>query len=311
VRRRLARYIEAGIRGSYDSDQLSLWEFSLGAHGRPVRGLDLGVIATELLFRQGSPGKEANIGQVDEVNGTGGALLLAYHPAPSYSLRASAGVVSYDVSDFQPWVGSAGATWFYGDLWRFALDWDHAPYDTILSFQNHVTVDTVTVAVARAIPWKTEITASAAALFQHNENGTGQATENRGERFELGLARRLYLEGDVTRLTGLIRLSYLGFQEDLDVGMYDPRRQTSEEIGLDGRWAFRPLWEAFGTAMAGAQQEMDSGGSPTYSLEAGVDREVGAAGKITLGGFVADSAAAGRGEGYRRQGGYLRFRIPF
>ena len=115
----------------------------------------------------------------------------------------------------------------------------------------------------------------------------------------------------MTRLTGLARVSYLGFQTDLDVGAYDPLRQTTEEIGLDGRWAFRPRWEAFATAMAGAQQEKGAGGSPSYSLEAGVDREVGAAGRITLGGFIDDSSAAGRGGGYRRQGGYLRLRVPF
>jgi len=311
VRHRLVRYFEGEIRGSHDSTQLTLWEFSVGAHGRPAPGLDIGGIAKELLFRQGSPGKDANIDRVDSVNGTGGALLLAYHPAPSYSLRASAGMVSYDVADFRPWVGSAGATWFPGDLWRFSLDWDRAPYDTILSLQNHVTVDTLAVSTARSIPWKTEITATAALLFQHNRNNTGQPTENQGARFELGLARRLYLEGEGTRLTGLARLTYLGFQKELDVGMYNPRRQTAEEVGLDGRWAFRPRWEAFGTAMAGAQQEEGAGGSPTYSLELGVDREVGAAGKITLGAFAADSAAAGRGAGYRRQGGYLRFRVPF
>jgi hypothetical protein len=119
------------------------------------------------------------------------------------------------------------------------------------------------------------------------------------------------MHGDVTRLTGLVRLGYLGFRDDLDVGIYDPVRQTTQEVGVDGRWAFRPRWEAFGTSMAGAQQEKGQSGSPTYSLEAGVDREVGAAGRITLGAFVADSSAAGREGGYRRYGGYLRLRVPF
>jgi hypothetical protein len=103
----------------------------------------------------------------------------------------------------------------------------------------------------------------------------------------------------------------LGYRYDPDVGVYDPLRQTTEEVGVDGRWTFRPRWEAFGTAMVGAQQEKGAGGSPTYSLEGGVDREVGAAGRVTLGAFTAESSAAGRGEGYRRYGGYLRFRVPF
>jgi len=172
-------------------------------------------------------------------------------------------------------------------------------------------VDIVSAGITRWIPWKTEVSASAALLFQHNRNDVGQARENSGERFELGLSRRLYLKGDVTRLTGLARIGYLAFRKSLDVGAYSPLRQMTEEVGLDGRWAFRPRWEAFGTAMAGAQQEKGAGGTPTYSLEAGVDREIGAAGRITLGGFFADSSDMGRGAGYRRQGAYLRFRAPF
>ena len=115
----------------------------------------------------------------------------------------------------------------------------------------------MSVGVTRWIPWKTEVSASAALLFQHNGNDAGQPRETRGQRFELGLSRRLYLKGDVTRLTGLARVSYLGFRTDLDVGAYDPLRQTTEEIGLDGRWVVRPRWEAFATAMAGAQQERE------------------------------------------------------
>jgi len=311
VRRRLARYLEGEVRGSYDTDQLALWEMSLGAHGRPARGLDVGVAAKELLFRQGSPGKQENIGGQDSANGTAGAVAFAYRPGPSWAVRGSAGMAWYDVEDFHPWTGSAGGTYFPGDLWRFALDWDRAPYDTILSLQNHVTIDTVSATVTRAIPWKTEVAASAAYLMERNDNDTGQPRSNPGQRYELGLSRQLYMKDEVTRLTGLLRMGYLGYRYDLDVGVYDPLRQTWEEIGVDGRWAFRPRWEAFGTAMVGAQQEEGAGGSPTYSVEAGVDREVGAAGRVTLGAFIGESSAAGRGEGYRRYGGYLRFRVPF
>ncbi len=311
VRRRLRRYIEGEVRASHDTDQLSLFDLSLGVHGRAARGFDIAVVGRDLAFRQGSPGKDVNIDQVDSANGTAGSLLFAYRPGASSVFRGSAGLSLYDVGDFRPWTGSAGVTFFPGDLWRIALDWERAPYDTILSLQNHVTVDTVSAGVTRWIPWKTEVFASAALLFQHNRNDVGQARENSGERFELGLSRRLFLKGDVTRLTGLARLSWLGFRKSLDVGAYNPLRQTTEEFGLDGRWAFRPRWEAFGTAMGGAQQEKGAGGSPTYSLEAGVDREVGEASRITLGGFIADSSTVGRGAGYRRQGGYLRFLVPF
>jgi len=311
VRRRLRRTIEGEVRASHDTDQLSLFDLSLGVSGRAARGLDLGVVGRELLFRQGSPGKDVNIDRADSADGTAGSLRFAYRPGASSAVRGSAGLSRYDAGNFRPWTGSAGVTFFPGDLWRIALDWERAPYETILSLQNRVTVDTVTAGVARWIPWKTEVSASAALLFQHNRNDVGQERENSGERFELGLSRRLYLKGDATRLTGLARLSWLGFRKSLDVGAYNPLRQTAEEVGLDGRWAFRPRWEAFGTATGGAQQEKGAGGSPTYSLEAGVDREVGAAGRITLGGFIADSSAAGRGAGYRRQGGYLRFRVPF
>lgn len=311
VRRRLARYIEGEVRASRDTDRLSLFELSLGVHGRAARGLDLGATARGLFFRQGGPEKDGNIDGEDSVDGTAGALSLGYRPGPFLAFRGSAGGARYDVAGFRPWTASAGATMFPGDLWRFALDWEHAPWDTILSLQNRVLVDTVSVSVVRAIPWKTEVSASASLLFHRNENDAGQPRENRGQRYGVGLDRRLYKNGDVTRLTGIVRLGYLGFQDDLDVGIYDPVRQTTQEVGLDGRWAFRPRWEAFGTAMAGAQQEKGQGGSPSYSLEAGVDREVGAAGRITLGAFVADSSAAGREGGFRRYGGYLRLRVPF
>jgi len=311
VHRRMARYLEGEVRGTYDTDQLALWELSLGAYGRAARGLDVGVAAKELLFRQGSPGKQENIGELDSANGTGGAVAVAYRPGPSWAVRASAGMAWYDVAGFNPWTGSAGGTYYHGDLWRFALDWERAPYDTILSLQNRVTIDTVSATVTRVIPWKTEVTASAAYLMDRNENETGQPRSNPGQRYELGLSRRLYMKDEITRLTGLLRLGYLGYRYDLDVGVYDPLRQTWEEIGLDGRWAFRPRWETFGTAMVGMQQEEGAGGSPTYSLEAGVEREVGVAGRVTLGAFIADSATAGQGAGYRRYGGYLRFRVPF
>ena len=311
VRRRLARYIEGEVRATRDTDRLSLFELTLGVHGRAVRGLDLGATARELFFRQGDPEREGNIDGEDSVDGTAGAMSFAYRTGPILALRGSAGVARYDVAGFRPWTASAGATFFPGDLWSIALDWERAPWDTILSLQNHVTVDTVSASFTRAIPWKTKINASASLLFHRNGNGAGQPRGNRGQRYGIGLDRRLYMHGDVTRLTGLVRLGYLGFRDDLDVGIYDPVRQTTQEVGLDGRWAFRPRWEAFGTSMAGAQQEKGQGGSPTYSLEAGVDREVGAAGRITLGAFVADSSAAGREGGYRRYGGYLRLRVPF
>ena len=311
VRRRFLRYIEGEVRVSNDTDQLSLYDLSLGVHGRAARGIDLGLVGRERLFRQGSPGKDVNFDQVDSANGTAGSLLFAYRPAASSAVRGTAGLSIYDVGNFRPWTGSAGVTFFPGDLWHIALDWERSHYETILSLQNQVTLDTVSAGITWWIPWKTEVSASAALLFQHNRNDVGQARENSGERFELGFSRRLYLGGDGTRLTGLARLSYLAFREDLDVGAYNPLRQTAEEVGLDARWTFRPRWEAFGTAMGGAQQEEGAGGSPTYSLEAGVEREVGTAGRITLGGFIADSSAAGREAGYRRRGGYLRFRVPF
>jgi len=311
VRRRLGRYVEGEVRFSYDTDQLSLYDLSLGVYGRTARGFDLGVVGRELLFRQGSPGKDLNIDQVDSANGTAGSLLFAYRPGESYAVRGSAGLSTYDVGNFRPWTGSAGVTFFPGDLWHIALDWERVPYDTILSLQNHVTIDAVTATVTRLIPWKTEVAASASYRVQRNENDTGEPRTNPGQQYELGISRRLYMKDEVTRLTGLLRLGYLGYRYDLDVGVYDPLRQTTEEVGLDGRWAFHPRWEAFATAMAGAQQEKGESGSPTGSLEAGVDREVGAAGRITLGGYIADSSAAGRGEGYRRQGGYLRFYVPF
>jgi len=311
VRRRLRRYVEGEVRFSYDTDQLSLYDLSLGVYGRAARGFDLGVVGRELLFRQGSPGKDLNIDQVDSANGTAGSLLFAYRPGESYAVRGSAGLSAYDVGNFRPWTGSAGVTFFPGDLWRIALDWERVPYDTILSLQNRVTIDAVTATVTRLIPWKTEVTASASYRVQRNENDTGQQRTNPGQQYELGISRRLYMKDEVTRLTGFLRLGYLGYRHDLDVGVYDPLRQTTEEAGLDGRWAFRPRWEAFATATAGAQQEKGESGSPTGSLEAGVDREVGSAGRITLGGFIADSSAAGRGGGYRHQGGYLRFHVPF
>lgn len=310
VRRRLRRHIDGEVRVSHDTDELTLSDLSLGVYGRAARGLDLGLVGRELFFRQGSPGKDVNIDQVDSANGTSGSLRFAWRPGASTAFRGSAGFYRYDVGNFHPWIGSAGATFFSGDLWRVAFDWERAPYETILSLQNHVVLDTVSARVTRWIPWKTEVSVSAALLYQHNQNDSGQNRENSGERFELGLSRRLYLKGDVTRLSGLARLSYLGFRESLDVGVYNPLRQMTEQIGLDGRWAFRPRWEAFGTAMGGAQQEKGESGSPAYSLEAGVEREVGAAGRITFGGFIDDSASMGRGPGYRRMGGYLRFHIP-
>jgi len=157
--------------------------------------------------------------------------------------------------------------------------------------------------------WKTEITASAALIYHHNENDSGQERENRGERFGLDLSRRLYLLGDIAQVTGILRFGWLGFDYDLDVGVFDPERYTSEEAGVDWRWRFRPRWEFYGTVMAGAQQEKGESGGPTYSAELGMDRRIGL-GLVSLGGFASDSNARGQGQGYRRYGGLLRLRIP-
>jgi hypothetical protein len=80
--------------------------------------------------------------------------------------------------------------------------------------------------------WKTEITASGALLYHHNENETGQDRENRGEQFGLQLTRRLYLRGDIVHVAGIVRLGWLGLEDDLDVGVFDPRRYTTEEAGV-------------------------------------------------------------------------------
>jgi hypothetical protein len=165
------------------------------------------------------------------------------------------------------------------------------------------------ISASKHFIWKTEITASGALLYHHNENETGQDRENRGERFGLQLTRRLYLRGDVAHVTGIFRLGWLGFSDDLDVGVFDPRRYTTEEAGVDWRWRFRPRWEFHGTVIGGAQQEKGESGGPTYSAELGLDRIIGL-GRISIGGFANDSDARGQGEGFRRFGGLLSFSIP-
>jgi len=196
------------------------------------------------------------------------------------------------------------------DTVRFNLDWERGHWNSVLSLQNQVTSDTLSLSASRNFLWKTEITASAALLYHHNENETGQARENRGERFGLELTRRLYLRGDLVHVAGILRFGWLGFSEDLDVGVFDPKRYTTEEAGVDWGWQFRPRWVFHGTVMAGAQQEKGAKSGPTYSAELGLDRKIGL-GLVSVGGFASDSHARGQGEGFRRIGGLFRIRIPF
>ena len=309
VRERLARRIGFEGRGSNDSDELTIVDLTLSAHTRPRRGLDLDASARQLFFRQGSPGKEDNIDNEDSVDGTGGSLSVAYRRSPALEWRAGGGAVRYDVADFHPWTGHFGITLSPADTVRFTLDWERSHFDSILSFQNRVTADTIELSASKHFLWKTEITASGALLYHHNENETGQDRENPGERFGLQLTRRLYLRGDIVHVTGIVRLGWLGFSDDLDVGVFDPRRYTTEEAGVDWRWRFRPRWEFHGTVFGGAQQEKGESGGPTYSAELGLDRIIGL-GRVSIGGFAIDSDARGQGEGFRRFGGFLSFSIP-
>jgi len=309
VRERLAQYATLETRGSRDSDELSIYEMTLAGHDRPVPGLDVDVAVRQLFFRQGSPGKEENIDDEDSVDGTGVSLSVLYRRSPAIEWHAGAGYARYDTGDFHPWSGAFGASITPADTIRFDLDWERTHWDSILSFQNRVTIDTVGLSASKHFLWKTEITASAALIYHHNENDSGQERENRGERFGLDLSRRLYLLGDIAQVTGILRFGWLGFDYDLDVGVFDPERYTSEEAGVDWRWRFRPRWEFYGTVMAGAQQEKGESGGPTYSAELGMDRRIGL-GLVSLGGFASDSNARGQGQGYRRYGGLLRLRIP-
>jgi len=309
VRERLSRYTALETRGSRDSDELSIYELTLAGHDRPVPGLDVDVAVRQLFFRQGSPGKEENIDDEDSVDGTGLSLSVSYRRSPAIEWHAGAGYARYDAGDFHPWSGAFGASVTPADTIRFDLDWERTHWDSILSFQNRVTIDTVGLSASKHFLWKTEITASAALIYHHNENDSGQERENRGERFGLDLSRRLYLLGDIAQVTGILRFGWLGFDHDLDVGVFDPERYTSEEAGVDWRWRFRPRWEFYGTVMAGAQQEKGESGGPTYSAELGMDRRIGL-GLVSLGGFASDSNARGQGQGFRRYGGLLRLRIP-
>lgn len=310
VRERLTPYAELEARGSRDSDDLSLFETTLSARGRPTAGLDLGGAVRQLFFRQGSPGKEENIGGEDSADGTGGSLSVAYRPSPAVEWHAGAGYTRYDVADFDPWSGTFGATVSPADTLRFDADWERSHWNSILSLQNRVTIDAFGISVSKHFRWKTEVSASAALVYHHNENETGQDRENSGERFGLAVGRRLYLKGDIVHVTGIVRFGWLGFSEDLDVGVYDPERYTTQEAGIDWRWRFRPLWEVYGTLIGGAQQEKGADNGPTYSAEAGLDRKIGL-GMVSAGAFASDSNARGQGEGFRRYGGLLRFRIPF
>lgn len=309
VRERLSPRINFEGSGSNDSDELTIVDLTLSAHARPRRGLDLDAAARQLFFRQGSPGKEDNIDNEDSVDGTGGSLSVAYRRSPTLEWRAGGGAIRYDVADFHPWTGHFGITLSPADTVRFTLDWERSHFDSILSFQNRVTADAISLSASKHFLWKTEITASGALLYHHNENETGQDRENRGERFGLQLTRRLYLRGDIVHVTGIVRLGWLGFSDDLDVGVFDPRRNTTEEAGVDWRWRFRPQWDFRGTVTGGAQQEKGESGGPTYSAELGLDRIIGP-GRVSVGGFATDSNARGQGEGFRRFGGLLSFSIP-
>jgi tetratricopeptide (TPR) repeat protein len=310
VRERLARYAVLEVRGSHDSDDLSLYEVTLSAHDRPVKGLDLDGAVRQRFFRQGSPGKQQNIGKEDSADGTGGSLSLSFRRAPSIGWHGSVGYDRYDLGGFHPWSGRFGLSVMPADTVRLAFDWEHGHFDTLLSFQNKVTFDEVSFSVSKHFRWRTEMIASAALLYHHNENETGQSRENRGERFALDLSRLLYLKGETIYVGGLLRFTWLSFSEDLDVGVYDPERYTTQEAGLDGRWRFRPLWEFHGTVTGGIQQEKGAKSGPTYSADLGLDRKIGR-GLVTFGAFASDSNALGQGEGYHRYGGLLRFRIPF
>ena len=95
------------------------------------------------------------------------------------------------------------------------------------------------------------------------ENETGQQRTNPGQQYELGPLRRLYMKDEATRLTVSSGGGYLGYRYDLDGASTiapsdDGRGRRRRTVGV------RPQWEAFGTAMAGAQQEEGEGGSPTY-----------------------------------------------
>lgn len=310
IRERTARHAAFEARGSNDSDELTIFDLSLALRARPARGVDLEAAGRQLFFRQGSPGKTANIDGEDSVDGSGGSLALSYRASPALAFRAGAGAMRYDVAGFSPWTGHAGVAVEPADTVRFSLDWERSHFDSILSLQNKVTADTLSLTAAKHFLWKTEISGEAAAIRHRNENTTGQDRSNRGQRFGLALSRRLYLNGDIARVTGTVRLGWLGFDRSLDVGVFDPERYTTEEAGIDWLWRIRPLWEFTGSAFGGAQQEKGQKSGPMYSAELNLDRKIGL-GRIGIGGFADDSNARGQGEGFRRFGGLLRAQVPF
>lgn len=310
VRERLARYAALEARVSRDSDDLSIYETILSVHDRPATGLDVDGTVRQLFFRQDAPGRLENISEEDSVDGTGGALSFAWRLSPAIEMHAGGGYDRYDVSGFHPWSGHFGIALTPADTVRFGLDWERSHWDSILSFQNRVTLDTIRLSGSRHFRWKTEISANAALLYHHNENETGQDRENRGGQIGLELTRRLFLRGDIVQVTGILRFGWIGFSRDLDVGVFDPERYTTEEAGLDWRWEFRPRWAFHGTVMGGAQQEKGADSGPTYSAEIFLDRKIGL-GLVSAGGFASDSNARGQGEGFRRYGGLLLLRVPF
>ncbi len=310
IRERTRRHIGGEAWAAHDSDDLTILRLELSAYARAARGLDLRAAARHETYRQGSPGKTANIGDADRADGTAGLLDADWRPTAALAFRGGFGLAHYNVSNFHPWSGHAGATWEPRDLWSASLDWERSSFDTIHSFQDGVVADTVSASLMKSFEGKVEVKGSAAWIAHHNDNRTGQSRENRGWRGTLEATVPLLRKGDATHLAALAKLEWLAFDETLDVGVFNPERYTTEEAGLDGRWAATPRWELFATALGGAQQEIGNAGGLTYSVDAGVDRRIGD-GVVTLSGFATDSRTAGPGGGFRRQGGSLRFRIPF
>ncbi len=310
IRERIRRRVGGEAWAAHDSDDLTIVRLELSAYARAARGLDLRGSARHETYRQGSPGKNVNIGNADRADGTGAFLDADWRPSPAAAFRAGFGLTRYNVGNFHPWSAHAGATWEPRDLVSVSLDWERTHFETILSFQDRVTADTIAASAGRSFEGRVELRGTVAFIAHHNENVTGQPRENRGWRATAEATLPLLRKGDATHLSALAKIEWLSFEETLDVGVFNPERYTTEEAGLDGRWAFAPRWEVFGTVLAGAQQEIGNAGAPTYSVDAGVDRRIGA-GTVTLAGFATDSRAAGPGGGFRRRGGSLSFRIPF
>lgn len=310
ARERTRPHAAVEVRGSHDSDDLSIFLVDLSAYARAARGLDLRGSARRRVFRQGSPGKTVNRDDEDAAEGDSGMLSAEWRASRDVSLRAGAGLARYDAGGFRPWTASAGATVAPADGVGVSLDWERSLFDTILSFQERVTADAFVLSASKSFRWTTEVSASYGLVLHHNGNATGQPRENRGERAVLGITHPLYRKGDSVRVGGIARFGWLSFSHDLDVGVFDPRRYTTQEAGIDWRWEPARRWATYGTVLGGAQQEKGNKGDSTYSAEIGVDRAVGS-GLLTLEGFSSDSGAGGRGGGFRRSGGLLRIRIPF